>query len=63
MSDLFSFLNYFPAIPSLIALQVNNWNEGLKENETLISILKNAKTYITIEIDKEKLKAKHFLVG
>ena len=38
----------------LIALQVNNWNEERKENKTLISILKNEKISIAIEIEKEE---------
>ena len=38
----------------LIALQVNNWNEEKKENNTLISILKNEKISIAIGIEKEE---------
>jgi hypothetical protein len=38
----------------LIALQVNNLNEDYKEKDALISILNNAKTYITAEINKEE---------
>jgi len=45
----------------LIALQINNWNEGLKENANLISILKNAKTYIVIEIEKEEVQSQELL--
>ena len=45
----------------LIALQINNWNEELKENANLISILKNAKTYIAIEIEKEEAQSQELL--
>ncbi|MFX0556562.1 DUF6090 family protein [Maribacter sp. CXY002] len=40
----------------LIALQINNWNEERKENITLISILKNEKISIAIEIEKEEIQ-------
>ncbi|WP_445386466.1 hypothetical protein ACT6NV_06610 [Robiginitalea sp. IMCC44478] len=38
----------------LIALQVDNWNEEIKENNALISILENEKISIAIEIEKEE---------
>ena len=43
------------------AFLLNNWNEERKENEALISILKNAKTYIAIEIEKEGVQSQLLL--
>jgi len=43
------------------AFLLNNWNEERKENASLISILKNAKTYIAIEIENEEAQSQALL--
>ncbi len=45
----------------LIALQINNLNDELKEKKTLISDLKNAQIYILGEIEKEETQRQNVM--